>query len=268
MFLKGLHGWKGNEELAPETVTSCCQYKAVKMCLRLPRPWDWLTKLVLLLLTIDFKWRLFHLLFPFKTVMVHAFRLLSKTRKSRKMVYFIQQNPVPGVGMSNKIPKTTTSAVKSQCGCIPILYRLYILSHLQLRDVSWAISQGVMNLGPPWSAVMFLRTITVNINVNEVETAPVCDVDPLPAILQSSKYNSILKILFASFFYLPWQSSGHLKTWRSNPLKNLLWNDRWKHMVISVMHTDTAAYLSIPICQRSFHRYFLLPLWIWCPLTN
>lgn len=69
-----------------------------------------------------------------------------------------------------------------------------------------------MNLGPPWSAVMFLRTITVNINVNEVETAPVCDVDPLPAILQSSKYNSILKILFASFFYLPWQSSGHLKT--------------------------------------------------------
>lgn len=41
---KGLRGREGNEELAPETVTSCCQYKAVKMCLRLPKPWDWLTK--------------------------------------------------------------------------------------------------------------------------------------------------------------------------------------------------------------------------------
>lgn len=48
-----------------------------------------------------------------------------------------------------------------------------------------------MNLGPPWSAVKFLRTITVNINVRTLEAAPVCDVDSLPAILQPQKYNSL-----------------------------------------------------------------------------
>jgi len=53
--------------------------------------------------------------------MAHAFRLLSKTRENRNMFYFIKRNSVPGVGMSNKTAKTTTLAVKLQCGCIPVL---------------------------------------------------------------------------------------------------------------------------------------------------
>lgn len=121
---KGLRGRQGNGELAPETVTFCCQHQAVRMCVRLPKAWDRLTKRVLLLSTIDFKLSLFHLLSPFKTVVAHVFRLLSKTRENRNMFFVIKQNSVPGAGMSNTIPKTTTFAVKSQCGCILVLFPL------------------------------------------------------------------------------------------------------------------------------------------------
>lgn len=85
MHKTGLHGRQGNGESAPETVTSCCQHQEDRMCVRLPKTWDWLTKQVLLLLTIAFKLRLFYLLSPFKTVMVRAFRLLSKTREKSNM---------------------------------------------------------------------------------------------------------------------------------------------------------------------------------------
>lgn len=124
MHKTGLHGRQGNGESAPETVTSCCQHQADRMCVRLPKTRDWLTKQVLLLLTIVFKLSLVHMLSSFKTVMAHAFRLLSKTREESNMFYFIKWNSVPGTGMSNKTPKTTTFAVNSQGGCIPVLFPL------------------------------------------------------------------------------------------------------------------------------------------------